>query len=192
MTRHSALPQRKLCAKRLCITMKQIILASLTLLTLAITGSAAETKVVLGGVHDCCASCEKAIAKATEKIRDTTVTAKGGTITIVSKSKTEAKKAVEALNEAGFFGTVEGGETTAKPASSSSASDKKVKAATVSGVHLCCDKCRGFMADAVKSVAGVTDHNVTAKATSFKVSGEFSKTELLAAINQAGFAATVK
>jgi hypothetical protein len=172
--------------------MKHIILASVALIGLSINASSAETTTVLNGVHNCCASCEKAILKATANIRDLKVTAKGGTITLVSKGKTDAKKAVEALSAAGFYGTTGDAETSAKPASSSSSADKKVKAATVSGVHLCCDKCRAAMSDAVKTVAGVTDNTAVAKATSFKVSGEFSRTELLAAINKAGFSATVK
>lgn len=172
--------------------MKHTLLTSIIALAIAATASAAEVTTVLNGVHNCCGSCEKAILKATEKIRDAKVTAKGGTVTIVTKGKSEAKKAVEALKDAGFQGTTTDGESPGKTASASSAAEKKVKAATVSGVHLCCDKCRAAMSDAVKTVAGVTDNTAVAKATSFKVTGEFNRGELLAAINKAGFAATVK
>jgi hypothetical protein len=172
--------------------MKHILLTSVALLGLVVTASSAEVTTVLSGVHNCCASCEKGIMRATENIRDAKVTAKGGTITIVTKGKSEAKKAVEALKNAGFQGTTGDGESAAKTTATSSAADKKVKAATVSGVHLCCDKCRAAMSDAVKTVAGVTDNTAVAKVTSFKVTGEFSRAELLAAINKAGFAANVK
>lgn len=172
--------------------MKQTLLTSIIVITLAATASAAEVTTVLSGVHNCCPSCEKGILKATEKIRDAKVTPKGGTITIVTKSKSDAKKAVEALRDAGFQGSTDDGESPGKTASASSSNEKKVKSATVCGVHLCCDKCRAAMSDAVKTVAGVTDNTAAAKSTSFKVTGEFSRGELLAAINKAGFAATVK
>ncbi len=169
-----------------------------TLITLAaclgLAGSAlsAETTVVLGGVHNCCNACQKGIEKAGEKLRDTTITAKGGTVTIVAKSKSEAKKAIEALNDAGYHGKVEGGEFASKSPAASSASEKKVKSASVTVGHNCCDKCRATLKDAVKSAPGVTDTDISAKALTFKVTGEFAKADVLSAINNAGFHASVK
>ncbi|MBX7209487.1 MAG: cation transporter [Verrucomicrobiaceae bacterium] len=172
--------------------MKHILITSVTLIALAVTVPAAETKVVLGGVHNCCDTCAKGIEKAIGKVRDASVTSKGGTVTVTTKSKSEAKKAVEALNDAGYFGSIEDGEVAIKSSSPGAGADKKVKTATVSGAHNCCDKCRAAIKDAVKTVPGVTDTDVTAKAGSFKVTGEFSKADVIAAMNKAGFAVTVK
>lgn len=172
--------------------MKQKLLTSIIAIALAATASAAEVKVVLGGVHNCCNTCERDIEKAVEKLRDTQVAVKGGTVTLTCKSKSEAKKAVDALYDAGYYGTMEGGEVSVKAASPGASADKKVKSATVSGVHNCCDRCRAAIKDAVKTVPGVEDTDVIAKSKSFKVTGEFTKGELIAALNKAGFAPIVK
>lgn len=173
------------------MTMKNTLILSITLLTLAATGFAADVKVVLGGVHNCCTTCSKDIDKAVEKLRNVEVASKGGTVTITAKNKADAKKAVEALNAAGYYGNVEEGESPGekKPPASM---EKKVKSATVSGIHNCCDKCRAAISDAVKAVPGVTDLDVVAKKQTFKVTGDFSRADVLAALNKVGFDATVK
>ena len=172
--------------------MKHTLLTSIIAITLAATASAAEVQITLGGVHNCCNTCTKDIEKAVDKLRDTKVAAKGGTVTLTCKTKAEAKKAVDALFDAGYYGTIEGGEVSVKAASPGAGADKKVKSATVSGVHNCCDKCRAAIRDAVKAVPGVEDADVVAKNSTFKVTGDFTKGEVIAALNKAGFAPTVK
>ena len=155
----------------------------------------AETTLTMTGVHNCCKSCTNGIIKAAADLKDVTVTPEGKTVTIVSKKKGDAKKAAEAIIAAGYFGTIEGDEAASKSASKPAAAAKpeaKMTKATVSGVHLCCKKCEVAAADAVKTVAGITKSDIVAKATSFTVEGEFTKSELTAALNAAGFAGDIK
>ena len=178
--------------------MKKLLLASSLLLALSLAAHAADP-IVVDGPHSCCDGCKNAITKAVAGLRDVNVDEKKGTIT--AKSKSGAKKAAEALMEKGFFAMVGGTgaesksatATAEKPAVSSSGSTgKKVKSATVTGAHNCCLKCRNMIMDAVRETAGVTSAEVEVKATSFTVAGEFTKEDLLASLNKAGFNGKIK
>jgi copper chaperone CopZ len=168
--------------------MKTPLLLSLGFLAFASVASA-ETTITLSGVHNCCKGCANGITKAAADLKDTTVTAEGDKVTITAKSKSNAKKALEAIMAAGYFGTAEG-ETDSKSASAAKPG-KKLTSATVTGAHLCCNKCVTAVADAVKTVPGVTGSNIVAKEKTFTVQGEFTEAELLAALNKAGFNGTV-
>lgn len=173
--------------------MKLITLLSVLALTASLR---AETTLTMTGVHNCCGSCAKGITKAGSIGEGVTIDVpeKSTTVTITSKKKGDAMKAAEAIIAAGYFGKIEGGEPS-KSASKSTASTKpeaKMTKATVSGVHLCCKKCETAAANAVKTVPGITKSDIVAKATSFTVEGEFTKSELTAALNDAGFAGDIK
>lgn len=162
----------------------------ITALLLLVTGIAqAETTVTLEGVHNCCKSCTNGIVKAGTSVKDVTVTAEGETVTIVSKTKAGAKKAVEAINDAGYYG--KSSDESAATASTTK-TEKKLTAATVTGAHLCCQKCVNAMTDAVKAVPGVTEYDIQNKAKTFTVKGDFTESDLLASMNKAGFHGTVK
>lgn len=167
--------------------MKKTLFAALLLLAPALAAHA-ETTVTLEGVHNCCKSCTNGIVKAAEGLKDVTVTAEGETVTIVSKSKSGAKKAVEAIMDAGYYGKPS--DETAAP--TAKAESKKIKDATVTGAHLCCQKCVNAMTDAVKSVPGVTEYDIQNKAKTFTVKGDFTEADLLAAMNKAGFHGSVR
>jgi len=173
--------------------MKLFTLLSILALTASVN---AATTLTMTGVHNCCGSCAKGITKAGSIGEGVTIDVpdKSTTVTITSKKKGDAMKAAEAIIAAGYFGKIEGGEPS-KSASKSTASTKpeaKMTKATVSGVHLCCKKCEVAAADAVKTVSGITKSDIVAKATSFTVEGEFTKSELTAALNAAGFAGDIK
>ena len=171
--------------------MKFITLLSILALTASVR---AETTLTMTGLHNCCGSCAKGIIKAGTSVgKDVTVDLpeKSSTATITTKKKGDAMKAVEAIIAAGYFGKVEGAESASKPAAAAKPEAKLTKA-TVSGVHLCCKKCEVAAADAVKTVAGITKHDIVSKAESFTVEGEFTKAELVAALNAAGFAGEIK
>jgi copper chaperone CopZ len=159
----------------------------LTVLFASATLASAATTVTLEGVHNCCKSCTNGIVKAAAGLKDVEVTADGETITITAKSKANAKKAVEAIMAAGYYGT--GAE--AESASATKA-DKTLKEATVTGAHLCCQKCVNAMSAAVKSVPGVTEADIVSKQSTFTVKGEFSSQALIAAMNKAGFHGSIK
>ena len=175
--------------------MKKHLLVSSLLLALSLTARAADP-IVVEGPHSCCDGCKNTIKKTVEGLRDVSVDEKKGTIT--AKSKSGAKKAAEALMDKGFFATVGGtgaetksaASTAEKPAASTTG--KKVKAATVTGVHNCCLKCRNMIMDAARETPGVTSAEVEVKATSFTVKGEFTKEDLLASLNKGGFNGKIK
>ena len=166
--------------------MKRLIFSLLAVVTFA----HAETTVTMTGVHNCCKSCTNGIVKAGTSVgKDIAVTAEGKTVTITTKKKTDAKKAVEAIIAAGYFGKVEGEESAASKTSSKP--ESKLTKATVSGVHLCCKKCADAAIAAIKTVSGITKHDIVAKSESFTVEGEFTKAELVAALNAAGLAGDI-
>ena len=170
--------------------MKKHIFIQISALLLAV--SAFSAPVVVEGPHNCCNSCKNAITKLLSNVRDVTVDDKKGTIT--AKGKSDAKKAIEALMDGGFYAKMAGedSQSASAPKASSSGTPKKVKSATVSGVHNCCLKCRNMISDAVKAVPGVTEATVEPEAKSFTVAGEFTKEDLVKALNEAGFNGKVK
>lgn len=161
------------------------LLALAALITLPVQ---AETTVTLSGVHNCCKSCTNGITKAASTVKDVTVEAEGSTIKVTAKSKSNVKKAIEAIMAAGYFGTSDAAE---EKASSSGSASKKLTSATVTGAHLCCQKCVNAMTEAVKAVPGVTEYEIVNKSSTFTVKGEFTESDLLASMNKAGFHGTV-
>lgn len=160
------------------------------ILSLALSATVrAEASATLTGVHNCCKSCANGITKAVGSVDGATAEVSGDKVTITAKNKTGLKKAIEALADGGYYGKEEGAESTA---AAPAADGKKVKSATVEGVHLCCAKCVKAVDAAVKAVAGVTGHTAESKAKSFTVEGEFSTAELAAALNKAGLNGKIK
>ncbi len=147
----------------------------------------ADASITLNGVHNCCGGCKTGITKAVESVKGATAEVSGETVTITARNTPTAKKAVEALLDAGYFGEAEGAEPPKTAASS-----RVLKGATVSGAHLCCNKCVRAVEAAVAGVKGVTGSKVESKAKEFTVEGEFSEGELIAALNRAGFHGKVK
>ncbi len=174
------------------MSMKKLTLLSLFALA---AFARAETTLTMTGVHNCCKGCANGITKAAADLKDVTVTPEGKTVTIVSKKKGDAKKAAEAIIAAGYYGKIEGDESasksTNKPATAAKPESKMTKA-TVSGVHLCCKKCSDAVTAAVTTVPGITKHEIAAKTETFTVEGDFTKAELAAALNEAGFAGEIK
>ena len=164
----------------------------LTLITLSLfaalaSAAHADATLTLSGVHNCCGGCKNGITRAVESVKGATAVVDGETVTINAKNTPTARKAMEALMEAGYAGTGEGIE-----APKEASSKRMLKGATVSGAHLCCGKCVKAVEAAVKTVPGVTGSKIESKASEFTVEGEFSEGALIAALNQAGFHGKVK
>jgi hypothetical protein len=143
----------------------------------------AESNVVLTGVHNCCKKCDNGIGEAVAKVEGASVKTDKGKVTITAKDEATAKLAAESLVKNGYFGL---------GAVAPSVVDRKVKSITVNGLHLCCGKCVTAAEEAVLSVAGVTGHNATKGATSFKVDGDFSTQELSNALHKVGLHGDLK
>lgn len=161
--------------------MKKFILSSLVLLSTVVLK--AETTITLEGVHNCCKGCTNGIVKSASDLKDVSIEAEGKTVTIKAKSKSQAKKALVALLSAGYYGT----SPEVEELNATTKGDKSLTSATVNSVHLCCQKCVKAMTDAVKSVPGVTEYDIANKASSFTVNGNFKESDLIAALNKAGF-----
>lgn len=159
-----------------------LTISSITLLTAV--AAHAEATVTLTGVHNCCKSCDKGIKEAVSSVPGATAAVDKTTVTITAKSEADAKSATAALLKAGYYGD--------GAAATNTASDAKVKSATVTGVHLCCGKCVTAFNKAAKSVSGVTSTDAAKGAKSVKVEGDFSPKELLAALNKSGLNGDVK
>jgi copper chaperone CopZ len=174
---------------RLNRAMKNTLLTAFFLATSLLN---AETTITLSGVHNCCKSCTNGITKAATSVEGVTATAEGKTVKVTSKSKAGAKKAVEAIMAAGYFGTSDVAEEKTSSSLSTTKPAKKLTEATVSGAHLCCQKCANAMIEAVKAVPGVSEHTIVSKASTFTVKGDFTEADLLASMNKAGFTGVVK
>ncbi len=181
--------RRLLLAVRSIPPMKYSLLTFFFLVTSLLN---AETTITLSGVHNCCKSCTNGITKAGSSVEGVTVAAEGKTVTVTSKSKSGAKKAVEAIMAAGYFGTSDAAEEKSASSLSTAKPAKKLTEATVSGAHLCCQKCANAMIEAVKSVPGVTEHTIVSKASTFTVKGDFTEADLLNSMNKSGFTGVVK
>lgn len=147
----------------------------------------ADASFTLNGVHNCCGGCKNGITKAIQSVQGATAEVDGETVTITAKNTPTARKAMEALLDAGYYGK---GEETEAP--KTAASTRVLKGATVEGAHLCCGKCVKAVEQAVAKVKGVTGSKIESKASEFTVEGEFSEGDLIAALNEAGFHGKVK
>ena len=152
---------------------------------------AAETKVELKGVHLCCGACVKGVATALKGVEG--VTAKcdrpKSTVSLTATDEAAARKALDALGAAGYFGESSDKALTIKPGAASAG---KVKTVTLAGVHNCCGRCNSAIKAAVKKAAGVTGETVKVNAETFTVTGDFSPEDVVKSLNAAGFNATVK
>lgn len=151
---------------------------------LATSWVAAETTVTVENTHLCCGSCVKGANKAVTSVEGATAKCnqKAGTVTITAPDAATAQKAVDALEEAGFYGKTTG----ATMKEDSGATAGSVKSLTVSGLHNCCGKCTTAINNTIKKVPGATG-KVEAKAETVTITGEFDAVKLVEAFNEAGF-----
>ena len=145
----------------------------------------AEEKVTISGVHNCCKKCADGITKAVTSVPGVTAEVDKTTVSLTASSAAELQKAADALIEAGYTGESSNPAVKLAPPL---APDEKVSELTISGTHLCCDKCVKGAEKAIQATAGVTGHDAVKGAKSFKVQGEFNAKELTAALNKAGYA----
>jgi copper chaperone CopZ len=161
---------------------------------LVVLGAAAlaETKVEVKGVHLCCGACVKGVAKALKGVEGASAACdqEGKTVTITANDEATAQKALDALSEAGYFGTVDAKGLTIKPASGLPSG--KVKSISLTNLHNCCKACGNAIKKAVKSVSGVSGDTVQPKKADFEVTGDFDAAALVKALNDAGFQVQVK
>ena len=165
------------------------LLTLTTLLALALTVSArAESSVKLSNLHLCCKGCVTGVEKAGAKVSGAklVVDKDSETVTITAADAATVQKAVDAIVNAGYYGT--SSEAAIKVKDTSHAKDAKVQSVKVTGVHLCCGKCATAANKAVSSVSGVKSSNAEKGSQEFEVTGDFNAKEVFAALQKAGLA----
>ena len=156
--------------------------------------NAAETTVELKSVHMCCPGCAKevgAILKKVEGVADVVCDQKANTARFKAADAKTAQRALDSLSEAGFHGDTGGAKDFAFR-DDSGVKPGKVKSLTVTGFHNSCPGCVDSFREAIKDVKGVTGDNAKSKVTTAEVTGEFEASELVKALNKAGFHVKVK
>jgi periplasmic mercuric ion binding protein len=152
----------------------------------------AETKVEVKGVHLCCPLCVKGVGAALKDVDGVkgVCDSKAGTVTLTAADEAAAQKGIDALAAAGFHGRLD--TEAVKYPSDSGATKGKVKSLTLEGIHNCCRSCNNAIKKAVKKVEGVTGDTAKPKSETFEVTGDYEATELIHALQEAGFHAKVK
>jgi hypothetical protein len=112
------------------------------------------------------------------------------TVTFSAPDYTAARKALDALADAGFYGSSNNSDLSMR--APSKAPQGKVKCVEVSRIHTCCRPCSEAIHEAIATVDGVTGDTVAPKATTFEVTGDFFAAALINALNAAGFSARVE
>ena len=169
-------------------------LSLVTFAALAVFAGAAQASVtvVLRNVHMCCGTCVKDSDEAVATVPGAEAMSdmNSKSIAITAPDHATAQKAIDALGNAGYFGT----PTDASYAFKSAAPLKEtnVTSAKLTGVHLCCKKCVTAANKALATVKGVTGNTAKEDEASFEVTGNFDPNEVIAALNKAGMTGTIE
>jgi copper chaperone CopZ len=151
---------------------------------------AAETvpvTVTITEMHLCCKGCTSAVDKAVAKVPGVTSKTnqdEQSTVLTASNPK-DLQKAIDEIAAAGFCGKVDNADVAFKPIEFKEG--ENVRKLEVAHVHNCCKMCTDAIKGAVESVPGVKSNTVKNKEVSFVVEGDFSPTEVVKAIEDAGF-----
>ena len=113
-----------------------------------------------------------------------------GTVTFTAGDAAAARKALDSLAAAGFYGRTDDQRLAMKPVGE--VPHGKVNGLRVSGIHNCCGPCCDAIKGAIATVDGVTGDTAKPRATTFEVTGDFHAAALVKALNDAGFSAQVK
>src|SRR4051812_24786781 len=115
-----------------------------------------EVEVELTGVHLCCQGCVNAANAAIRSVNGvgSRCDMENGTVTLTASNDSAARKALDALAAAGFYGTSGSPNLAMKPVGD--VPKGMVKRAMVSGIHNCCGPCSEAIKGAIASVDGVT------------------------------------
>jgi len=170
--------------------MKSLLLSIVAVFALAAV-SQADVTVKISDVHLCCGSCIKGAQKAVDAVdgAKATIDKDARTIEFTAPDTATAQKVADSLTKAGFFGTTT--DSSIKIDASTGAKGAKVQTLTIKGVHLCCGKCVKAVHEAVTGVSGVTAETAAKGAESFTVTGDFSDSDIFAALQKAGLTGKV-
>lgn len=150
-----------------------------------------ELEVELTGVHLCCWGCVNAANAALRSVDGvgSRCDMENGTITLTASDDSAARKALDALAAAGFYGASDNPNLAMRPVGD--IPKGKVKRVKVSGIHNCCGPCAEAIRGAITTVDGVVGDTAKPGVTTFEVTGDFRPAALVEALNAAGFSARV-
>jgi hypothetical protein len=175
----------------------KIFTSMLTSAAVALVGAAlapgtaqAEVKVKVSKMHICCKGCTVAIQKAVAKMPEVTITVdqEKGTTELAAEKAESVQKALDAIARAGFHGVSDNKELKFKE---EKAPEGKVQRLEVFSVHNCCPACTKAIKGAIAKVEGVKGDTCENKKESFVIEGDFVAKDVIAAINKAGFNASL-
>jgi copper chaperone CopZ len=151
-----------------------------------------DIQVKLTGVHLCCLGCVNAVDAAIRSVEgaDSHCDMENGTVTLTARDDSVAQRALDALADAGFYGSSDNKQLAIRDMSN--VPRCRVQSLKVSGIHNCCGPCSDAIKGAIATVDGVTEETVKPRATTFEVIGDFVAYALVKALNAAGFSARVE
>ena len=163
----------------------KIIIAAISLV-LAFKATAAEVKTTITGVHICCQSCVKGVAKAVADVPGLTAKADqdAETVTLIGPDTATVQKGADTLVAAGYFG--KSSDAAIKLNAETGAKNQTVSSLKIEGVHLCCGKCVKAVGEALGTVPGVTGNTAAKGARTFEVTGSFNDKAVFDALQKAG------
>ncbi len=155
------------------------------------TSTQNHVQVRLSGVHLCCDLCAEAVVSAVNGVPDTSCQFDAQNNVLISANSHEsAQKALDAIADAGLHGQTDDPRLSMKLPPGLPAGN--VHKLHLSGIHNCCQGCLDEIKGAIRSVSGVTGDTAAPHQTQFEVTGDFDATQLIRALNAAGFHARVK
>ena len=171
--------------------LKSIFLSVLTAFALAQVARAADVTVKIADVHLCCGHCLLGVTNAVSGISGVTVAPnkEAQIVEITGPDTATVQKAADALVAAGFYGTSSSPDI--KINSDTGAKGVKVQSLKVENVHLCCPKCVKEVNAALKDVPGVTGNTAAKGAKEFIVTGDFTDSDVFAALQKIGLTGKV-
>jgi len=171
----------------------KILFTTLLAVTLAALTSLADVSVKISDVHLCCGKCVNGVKKAAATVPGVTadINADEGTVTLTAADKDTLQKGGDALTDAGYFGTLPA-DAPIKLSTDTGAKGAKVSKLTIAGVHLCCGKCVKAANEALAKVPGVTGNTATKGAKTFDVTGDFTDTDVIAALQKIGLTGKIQ
>lgn len=165
--------------------------AMLTVVAIVLAWAApatAEMKVELKQVHMCCDGCAQEVGSILQKVEGVngvTCSQKTRSAQFTAADAMAAKRALDALADAGFHGVSGVKELAFKD--DSGVKQGKVKSLTVTGFHNSCPGCVRAFREAIKPVAGVTGDTAKSRVNTCVVTGDFDAAALVEALNKGGF-----
>jgi copper chaperone CopZ len=165
---------------------------SLSLAAASLTAAAhAASTVELTDVHICCRGCAVAIEKSLSKMENVkpSIDQENGTVSLTAENDESLQKAVDAIAKAGFHGKID--EKSKVQFAEAKLPEGKITRLEIAHIHNCCPACTKAIKAAVAEVEGVQGDSLKPKATKFVVEGEFEAKDVIAAIEAAGFHATL-